>query len=70
MPFVGTGHIWMLAILGLVAVIVFGPKKLPELGSGLGRAISEFRRATSGDHAATAAPAQATTPVTPIDTDS
>ena len=55
MPFVGTGHIWMLAILGVIAVIIFGPGKLPELGSGFGRAIREFRQATSG---AASAPAK------------
>jgi len=30
-------------ILGL-ALILFGPRRLPEVGRGLGRAISEFRR--------------------------
>ncbi|MBV9083846.1 MAG: twin-arginine translocase TatA/TatE family subunit [Acidobacteriaceae bacterium] len=29
----------------LVALLLFGPKKLPELGRTLGKAISEFRRA-------------------------
>lgn len=66
MPFVGTGHIWMLAILGVIAIIVFGPKKLPELGSGLGRAITEFRRATSGVTAAATQPAEST-PAPPRD---
>ncbi|MHB8718519.1 MAG: twin-arginine translocase TatA/TatE family subunit [Candidatus Dormibacteria bacterium] len=54
MPFVGTGHIWMLAILGIIALVVFGPGKLPEMGSGLGRAIREFRAATTGQSPATA----------------
>jgi len=34
----------MIAIF-LVALILFGPKKLPELGRTLGKALSEFRRA-------------------------
>ncbi|MDR3175934.1 MAG: twin-arginine translocase TatA/TatE family subunit [Desulfovibrio sp.] len=35
-------------LLILVAVLVlFGAKKLPEIGSGLGRAIKNFRKATS-----------------------
>lgn len=31
----------------IVALLVFGPRKLPELGRALGRSISEFRRATA-----------------------
>ena len=37
-----------LIILGLVVLLVFGPKKLPELGSGLGKAIRDFKGAISG----------------------
>lgn len=33
-----------LAIVALVIVLLFGTKRLPELGSGLGKAISNFRR--------------------------
>lgn len=32
-----------LGILGLIVVLLFGTKKLPELGSGLGKAISNFK---------------------------
>jgi sec-independent protein translocase protein TatA len=35
----------MLLIL-VVALIVFGPRKLPELGKSLGQAMSQFRRAS------------------------
>lgn len=31
----------------IVALIIFGPKKLPELGRTVGKAITEFRRASS-----------------------
>jgi TatA/E family protein of Tat protein translocase len=34
-----------MAIVLLVALVLFGPKKLPELARTLGKAISEFRRA-------------------------
>jgi sec-independent protein translocase protein TatA len=34
-------------VIFLVALVLFGPKKLPELGRTLGKAISEFRRAQS-----------------------
>ena len=30
-----------------IALLIFGPKKLPELGRSLGKAIREFKRATS-----------------------
>jgi len=31
----------------VVALLIFGPKKLPELGRSLGKGLSEFRRASS-----------------------
>jgi sec-independent protein translocase protein TatA len=36
-----------MVVIFLVALVLFGPKKLPELGKTLGRAITEFRRAQS-----------------------
>jgi len=41
---VGPGELFLIMLL---ALIVFGPGKLPEIGRGLGRAIAEFRRATN-----------------------
>jgi sec-independent protein translocase protein TatA len=34
-------------VIFILALVLFGPKKLPELGRTLGKAITEFRRATS-----------------------
>jgi sec-independent protein translocase protein TatA len=34
-------------VIFLVALVLFGPKKLPELGRTIGKAITEFRRAQS-----------------------
>lgn len=34
-------------VIFLVALVLFGPKKLPELGKTIGKAVSEFRRAQS-----------------------
>ncbi len=34
-------------VIFLVALVLFGPKKLPELGKTLGKAITEFRRASN-----------------------
>src|SRR5262245_32395653 len=36
-----------LFIIFVVALIVFGPKKLPELGKSLGKGLAEFRKASS-----------------------
>mgnify|MGYP003294934555 CR=1 FL=1 len=41
----GIGMPELLLILGL-ALIVLGPKKLPELAKALGKGLAEFRRAT------------------------
>jgi sec-independent protein translocase protein TatA len=46
MPF-GIG-IWEIAVLLLVALLVFGPKRLPEMGRGLGRGMREFKDSVSG----------------------
>ena len=32
-----------MAVIGLVAVLVFGPKKIPEIGSALGKTIRGFK---------------------------
>jgi len=36
-----------LLVIGILLLVFFGPKKLPELGSGLGTAIRDFKRALS-----------------------
>ena len=36
-------------IVLIIALIVFGPKRLPELGRSLGKGIREFRGSVSGD---------------------
>jgi TatA/E family protein of Tat protein translocase len=38
--------LWIVAIL-VVVLIIFGPGRLPELGSAAGKAMREFRKATS-----------------------
>jgi len=36
-----------LIIIFIVALLVFGPRKLPELGRSLGKGLSEFKRASN-----------------------
>jgi sec-independent protein translocase protein TatA len=36
-----------LIIILVIALIIFGPRKLPELGKSLGKGISEFKRASN-----------------------
>ena len=35
-----------LILIALVVVLLFGAKRLPEIGSSIGKAIKEFRKAT------------------------
>ncbi len=35
-----------LIVIFIVALLVFGPKKLPDLGKALGRGLAEFKRAS------------------------
>ena len=46
MNFLGMGPLEILLIV-VIALIVFGPARLPEIMGQVGRTISEFRRATS-----------------------
>jgi len=36
-----------LIIILIIALVIFGPKKLPEIGSAFGKTFSEFRRGAS-----------------------
>jgi len=36
-----------LIIILLIVLVIFGAKKLPEIGGGLGKAISNFKKATT-----------------------
>ncbi len=38
-----------LVLLGLVVLLVFGPKRLPEMGRSLGRGMKEFKDSVTGD---------------------
>ena len=38
-----------LGIILVIALVIFGPTKLPQIGSGLGKAIRDFRKGVSSD---------------------
>jgi sec-independent protein translocase protein TatA len=37
-------------LLGLVVLLIFGPKRLPEMGRSMGRGLREFKDSVAGDH--------------------
>ncbi len=41
-------QLWELFLLLLVVLLVFGPKRLPEMGRSLGRGMREFKDSVSG----------------------
>ncbi len=67
--------VWEILLLLLVLLLVFGPKRLPEMGRSLGRGMREFKDSITGQEidleqehdeaaAALAQPATATAPQT------
>ena len=40
-----------LIVLGIVVLLVFGPKRLPEMGRSLGRGMREFKDSVTGGDA-------------------
>jgi sec-independent protein translocase protein TatA len=38
-----------LGIILVIALVIFGPTKLPQIGTGLGKAIRDFRKGVSSD---------------------
>jgi sec-independent protein translocase protein TatA len=39
-----------LIVLGLVLLLIFGPKRLPEMGRSLGHGMREFKNSVTGDN--------------------
>jgi sec-independent protein translocase protein TatA len=39
-----------LVVVLIIALVILGPKKLPDVGRSMGRGMREFKSAISGDH--------------------
>ena len=48
MPFNNIGPMELIIVL-VIALLVIGPKRLPEVGKSLGRGMREFKESISGD---------------------
>lgn len=53
-----------LVILGIVALVFFAPKRLPQLGASIGKTIKEFRKSIKGEAPSQTSVADATLPPT------
>ena len=42
---------WQAGIVVLIALVIFGPSRLPEIGKALGKGIREFKSSATGDEA-------------------
>lgn len=56
---------WELIIILLIVLIIFGAGKLPEIGSGLGKGIRNFKKASSGKEEIDVTPSSASEPQPP-----
>jgi sec-independent protein translocase protein TatA len=57
-----------LVVLGIVVLMIFGPKRLPEIGAGFGKALRGFKDAVTGEPARAESGLEVTSPkVSPVD---
>ena len=65
---------WEIAILLVIVLLVFGPKRLPEMGRSLGKGMREFKNSITGkdedEPPAALPPATETEPKEPVSTSS
>lgn len=51
-----------LFVVGMIALLIFGPRRLPEMGNALGRALSEFKKSMNEVPASAPATSDASAP--------
>jgi sec-independent protein translocase protein TatA len=56
-----------LLIILVIVLVIFGAKKLPEIGGGIGKAISNFKKATTEPEEIDVTPNKNTTPTEKTD---
>jgi sec-independent protein translocase protein TatA len=56
---------WELIIILLIVLVIFGAGKLPEIGSGLGKGIKNFKKAVAGKDEIEVTSSSGTEPQTP-----
>ncbi len=60
---------WHIIVLLIIVLLLFGAKRLPEIGRSLGSSAREFKKGISGDESPTAAvPPPQDVPKQPVDT--
>jgi TatA/E family protein of Tat protein translocase len=64
MPFIGNIGAPELILIAVIALVIFGPGKLPDVAQALGRSVREFRKAATDVTEATKLDAPAPTPAT------
>ena len=64
MPFIGNIGAPELIIIAVIALVIFGPGKLPDVAQALGRSVREFRKAASDVTEATRLDAPPPSPAT------
>src|SRR5260370_25621821 len=47
MGFLSGQHVLLFLIFLVIVLVIFGPGKLPDVGAGMGKAIREFRKAST-----------------------
>jgi sec-independent protein translocase protein TatA len=57
---------WELLILALVVLLIFGPKRLPEMGRSLGKGMREFKDSVTGETKDDEAEVTALPPAEPV----
>jgi sec-independent protein translocase protein TatA len=60
---------WHLIVLAVVAFLLFGAKRLPELGKGLGEGLKGFKEGIKGGSEPPPPPPPSSTPTDPKDKD-